>query len=56
VKLPVAACLRKAKPRLAQASIAGSNSDKGLLHWLSARLVADIGLTYKIELRYQLTV
>jgi hypothetical protein len=56
VKLPVAAGLRKAKPGSCTLPLQVINGGKDLLVWLRARLVADFGLTYKIELRNQLTV
>jgi hypothetical protein len=56
VKLPVAAGLRKAKPGSRRLPSQVINSGKDLLVWFRARLVADFRLTYKIELRNQLTV
>jgi hypothetical protein len=56
VKLPVAAGLSKANPGSRRLPLQVINSGKDLLLRLSARLVADIGLTYKIGLRNQLTI
>jgi hypothetical protein len=56
VKLPVAAGLRKARPGSRKFPLQVINSDKDFLVWLRARLVADIVLTYKIELRDQLGI